>query len=534
MAGALREILARFGVSFDAKELEKGSKAVDGVAAKLGKLATIAASALAGSAIVKGTADFVNAIAEQADQLGDLSERLGISTDALQEWGFAAQMSGAEAEDMSMAIVRLQAAAGSGSDALVELGVNAKDAAGQFKSADVLLEDVADRFEKITSPAERTNKAMKLFGKSGAKLVPLLSRGKKGIAELRKEFKELGGGFSTEAIEAAGKYKDSIERLNVTWNTFKARVGGFVLPLAEKFIGYAIRAGKVVGGWVDKLQPLIEKSNILKGVAVALGVALVAAFAPAVIAALPLIATLVAIALAVDELITTWQGGDTVIRRAIDNIFGEGSTKKAIDWVKGVIKSTEQLFTDTQGALTEFDAGLRLMWFDLTTWLGDAWADLGTGFELMLTNFVSNVEVAIASVKDMFGGLWNSINDGIEKVPGLGKLLGKLSDARRANTGNADAARSDADGKRAAILGESDARRAANEKQRQAIVDSSVVQRATAPVPGASTANVDQKVYVTVPPGTPERMARDVGAAVQRGMQPSMKGLQNQLVRTAG
>jgi hypothetical protein len=520
---ALREILAHFGVSFDDKALKSGEKSIDGVVGKLGKLATAAAGALAGSAIVKGAAGFVEAIAEQGDQLGDLAERYGISTDALQEWGFAAAMSGAEAEDVTMALGKLQMAAGSGADAFSELGVSARDASGQLKSADALLEDVAEKFEKIQSPTEKTNKAMKLFGRSGAKLVPLLSRGKKGIAELRKEFKELGGGFSTEAVESAARYKDSIERLNVTWSAFKSKVGGFVLPLAEKFIGLAIRASNTVGGWVDALKPLIQRSNILTGAAVALGVALVAAFAPAVIAALPVIATLAAIAFAVDELVTAWQGGDTLIGRAIDNIFGAGSTQKAVAFIKDVVKSTSDFFSNTTRGWAEFTAGVQLIWSDLVNWIKSSW--IGLAFSAIISNEINSIISAVTFLADAFTAVWNGIISGAKLVAkAIGTVIDAIPIPVMALLGK---------GARALTSGPA-VDQAAIDRQRQAIIDRSVVSNATAQVPSANTANVTNSVNVTVPPGTPANVARDVGEAVRRNLQPSTKALKNQLVKTAG
>jgi hypothetical protein len=55
--------------------------------------------------------------------------------------------------------------------------------------------------------------------------------------------------------------------------------------------------------------------------------------------------------LLLDELITTFQGGDTLITRAIDSIFGAGSTAKVVAWFKNAFRETKAFVV---GIIKEF------------------------------------------------------------------------------------------------------------------------------------------------------------------------------------
>lgn len=331
--GALREILARFGVSFDDAALKKGDKAVDGLADKLGKLGGL----LAGGLILNGLKNMIFGLAEQADILAKQSAALGISTDELQQWQHAAVLSGASAEEFSGAFTKFNknvadAAAGTGpaADALRTLGVSVKDSAGKLGAPIDLLDGVAAGLEKVQDPAKRTQAIMALFGKSGAKLIPLFSQGADGIKKMREEVEELGGGFSSDFAKRSEAMNDSITRLNLAWLSFKVRVGGLVIPLVERFAIMATRVTSKVNKWVDATGVLSEKSNLAAAAATVLGLAFFRAGLKAIIPWLPMIAAVAAAILVVDELITLWRGGDTVIGRAIDSIFGKGSSAKVV------------------------------------------------------------------------------------------------------------------------------------------------------------------------------------------------------------
>ena len=56
------------------------------------------------------------------------------------------------------------------------LGISVKDNEGNLRSSEEVFLDVADKFSKMEDGAGKTTLAIKLFGKSGADLIPLLNQ----------------------------------------------------------------------------------------------------------------------------------------------------------------------------------------------------------------------------------------------------------------------------------------------------------------------------------------------------------------------
>lgn len=525
MSTALREIIARFGIQFDDTALKKGDKAVDGLADKLANMGKL----LAGGIVLNGIKNMIFGLAEQADVLAKQSAALGISTDELQQWQHAAALSGASAEEFAGAFTKFNknvadAAAGTGpaADALRTLGVKVKDASGNLAKPIDLLDGVAAGLEKLKNPAERTQAIMSLFGKSGAKLIPLFDQGAEGIAKMRAEVEELGGGFSPDFAKRSEAMNDAITRLNMAWLSFKVRVGGLAIPLIERFTVLATKVTAKVTKWVDQTGILGEKSNLAAAAAVVLGVAFFRAGLRAIIPWLPMIAAVAAIILLVDELITLWEGGDTLIGRAIDSIFGEGSSAKAVAWVKTVVEEIERFFATWESSTAEVKAGVELMFFDL----GAAIVGVAT------------------SIQDAFARAWNGILDGatamvskvssvFEKLPGGSAIVKTLASAQasiqsaRANDTNRATADSDAAQGRRMFLDRADAAKQAQKDQIQAVQDDAaraqVIQQISTRVGQPINVNQETPITINFPPGTPPKDAKQMAEIVQRAQRDAHK-----------
>jgi hypothetical protein len=212
----LRVLFAKFFVQWDTNGFNAGVRAVDGLFGKLQELG----QALVGGAIVGGMVALTRSVIHQGDELATTADRLGIATDALQEWQYAADLSDVSTEEMNAGLRFLQRnlfdAANGGketAEAFQKAGVSAETI--KSLSTEGALEEIADKFKGMSKPAEKSALAIKLFGRGGQALVPLLSRGSAGIKELREEFEELGGGLNDETIEAANQADDAFKRLRL-------------------------------------------------------------------------------------------------------------------------------------------------------------------------------------------------------------------------------------------------------------------------------------------------------------------------------
>jgi hypothetical protein len=173
-----------------------------------------ALGALAPVATVGGLAALVGRTIEAGDKFNDLSQRTGVSVESLARFNKAATTSGTDIDSVGKALGKLSkgmyeaAETGKGptSNALRALGISAADATGKLKSADQVTLEIANRFKTMPDGVEKTALAMQLFGKAGAKMIPMLNEGGAAIESLSVK---MTGAFA----EKADEYNDKLAML---------------------------------------------------------------------------------------------------------------------------------------------------------------------------------------------------------------------------------------------------------------------------------------------------------------------------------
>lgn len=236
------------GMDKASREAQRKAKEIDAALGKIG--ANIGAAAVAGATILTATLVTLGRQAiDAADQIGELSEKTGISTESLSRLGFAAKMSGSDLESLTAALPRFaknatEAASGSKaqSEAFAAIGVSATDAEGRVKSMDSLLLEVADKFASYEDGTAKAALAQEFFGKTGAELIPFLNQGAAGIARLSDESDRLGNTISGDLAQKAGEFNDTLDRLKTLAGGFGLALAQELLPSMEAFVGDAIDA----------------------------------------------------------------------------------------------------------------------------------------------------------------------------------------------------------------------------------------------------------------------------------------------------
>jgi hypothetical protein len=186
-----------------------------------------AARALVGAVAVGALLRFGKASLDAADNLGELAEQLGVSTDALQVYQYAAVQAGVSAEQLEAGLSQLtrrigEAASGTKeqAEAFRTLGVRILDAGGKTRSTEAIFADVADAIAAIDDPARRAQVAVDLFGRSGQRLLPILSQGRAGLAAFEEQARRVGAVLTEEQIKTAGDAADAIAAMTLQWNRF--------------------------------------------------------------------------------------------------------------------------------------------------------------------------------------------------------------------------------------------------------------------------------------------------------------------------
>ena len=258
------DLLMRTG-SFetDSKRAEKRLKEFKKEAAEAGK-AIGAGVAVAATALAALTWQSI----QMADQLDEMSMRLGISTETLSGWGYAAKLSGTDLESLAGAIPKLSknlaAAADEGSKAgelFKALGIDVKDAEGNLRDVEDVLPEIADRFKALKNDTTEAALAQELFGRSGANMLEFLNRGSDGIQELSDRAAELGLIVSGDTAGAAAQFNDKLDDLRAVTAAFGLQIAEVLLPHLERLVDWLVesqREGRLLGFEIEDLSGTVD------------------------------------------------------------------------------------------------------------------------------------------------------------------------------------------------------------------------------------------------------------------------------------
>ena len=212
---------------------------IRGNLAKLGNESNRVKGLLAGLGVslsVAGFAAMIKNAIDAADQLNKLSQKIGISVEALSTLRFAAQLSDVSLETLqkgikglSQNIAEANTGIGDGAQVFDALGISVKNADGSMKSTEAVLLQMADVFANLEDGAVKTALAVKLFGKSGMDMIPFLNQGAAGINQLTAEAERLGLKLTTETARSAEAFNDNLTAL-------KASSSSLGIALARDFL----------------------------------------------------------------------------------------------------------------------------------------------------------------------------------------------------------------------------------------------------------------------------------------------------------
>lgn len=226
----VKELYAKLGLKVETSGFRKGERLIAGLKTGLKTFAAVTGVAAAGmAAIIKRTAD-------AGDKFAKTAQKIGIGVEALQEIAHAADHSGVSFDAMSNAVGFL---------------ARSMAEAGDKRSIEEVLMATADQFAEMPDGAQKTALAMKLFGRAGKDLIPLLNSGSGGIASMRKEARDLGIVMSEKATKDAEAFNDSLTRVKAALtglgNTIAGQFLGDLTQLSEEFAQFLEVLGRKQG-----------------------------------------------------------------------------------------------------------------------------------------------------------------------------------------------------------------------------------------------------------------------------------------------
>ncbi|SHE68197.1 hypothetical protein SAMN02745157_0701 [Kaistia soli DSM 19436] len=191
--------------------------------------------ALAVTASATGLLYLEKRFVDMGSKVGDTADKIGITSDQLQELRYGAQLAGVETETLDGALLiftrnlgNAELGLGKARGALKELGVEFEELKGQSPAE--IFGKVADGLARIEDPMKRNALAAQLFGRSGAELGPLLSEGAKGLEAYADNARSLGLIVHEDIIRANQEAGDSFDTIGTAIDAAGMNISAGFLP----------------------------------------------------------------------------------------------------------------------------------------------------------------------------------------------------------------------------------------------------------------------------------------------------------------
>lgn len=231
-------------------------------------IAVIAGMALAVNKLVQG-------FAQAGDEIDKASQRTQIGAAEFQSLSFAFEQNGGSARELETSMravssqyLELLKGTATATDLFGRLGVSVQDLKGLAPDEQFRL--IAKQVGTIVDPLERAAVATKLFGRSGATILPLI----KNLDETEQRFKDLGLTIDDGAIASAAKLTDLNNELSRSWRKLSAELSTTFMPAVQgltmlfrdlnRFLADSAKGAEIFGKKLGFLKdiPKLQKALI--------------------------------------------------------------------------------------------------------------------------------------------------------------------------------------------------------------------------------------------------------------------------------
>lgn len=213
----------------------------------LSRGASMAADALLGAG--RAALNYTASVSQALDSTNDLANRVGMSVESLQSLQIAARLAGVD--DVTTAIQKMAVAIGKAAetgktDAFTKLGINFDEL--RQSSPEEQFRIIQAAIAALPTTADRAAAAVRLFGRSGVELLPLMEQN---IGAIEVRLRELGVIVSTEQVGAIAEMNDAFDMVKATIAGIVGQVVGNLAPvvtaITETFLEFVAGYNSVSG-----------------------------------------------------------------------------------------------------------------------------------------------------------------------------------------------------------------------------------------------------------------------------------------------
>jgi len=226
---------------------------------------TLAAGAL-GAGVLVATKKALNF----ADDIAKIADKVGVTTDALQEYRFAAELAGVKSDELDKALRKLQQSAGeartkgtgTAADTFRLLGLEADLASGKLEDGVVRFRAVVDALSKVESQADKASLAAGLFGaRLGPQMMNLLNQGIPAIDKAGARLRSFNGIINESVLRTSEKAVDAITELETI---IKKQLTNALVQAGPQIIAFADAFMKNMPTIIQNIQELAYWLGIIE------------------------------------------------------------------------------------------------------------------------------------------------------------------------------------------------------------------------------------------------------------------------------
>lgn len=228
---------------------EGGKGIASGIGNAVGGIAKVTAAgiAAAGTAAVGAAGALIsgaNELSEYGDKIDKMSQKVGLSAEAYQEWDYILKISGTEMQNMTTGLKTL-------TNKFDDAKNGSEDAQAMFQKLGISMEDLGSMsredlfaaaisgFQQMEDSTERAALANDLFGRSGQELAPLFNTSIEETAALRDQVHQLGGVLSDDAVAQSAAFQDNLTALQTGLAGMKNSILQDALPgINDLMVGF--------------------------------------------------------------------------------------------------------------------------------------------------------------------------------------------------------------------------------------------------------------------------------------------------------